>query len=107
MLLLCLCSLFTIHCSFFSVSLFNNNGRQYESKNTGFGNGDYCASVLFMPEKNEVPSVGTVFNESDVLEVVVNGNTGYVLRPNASLMVLDADTGAETDTVKWAVTKYW
>jgi hypothetical protein len=30
------------------------------------------------------------------------GGIGYILRGNASLMVLEADTGEATDTVKWA-----
>jgi hypothetical protein len=64
------------------------------------------ALLFFSCEKKDAPPTTGAVVERDAVDAVVAyaGNTGYVLRPGASLMVLNADTGAETDTVKWAVT---
>jgi hypothetical protein len=97
--------LFTIHGSLFRVSLSKivegNMNQKILASITAI-----IALLFFSCEKKDAsPAAGAVV-ESDAAEAVVAyaGNPGFVLRPNASLMVLEADTGSEADTVKWAVT---
>jgi hypothetical protein len=50
-----------------------------------------------VPEETDAAS-----NEADAVSVA--WKYGYILRVNASLMVLETDTGSETDKIKWQAT---
>jgi hypothetical protein len=58
-------------------------------------------------EVSERPDIGLDAADTDFIPVSTGsggGKTGYILRLNASLMVLETDTDSESDKTKWAVT---
>jgi hypothetical protein len=71
----------------FSFSCNKNANTQSSGNNS---NNSYDGSIE--PAFSSGPQPGTSYG----------GGTGYILRQNASLMTLEADTAAETDKAKWA-----
>jgi hypothetical protein len=59
-----------------------------------------ASALFFSCEKKE--NIGLQEGEGGAPAPVTSGwNTGYVIRSNGSLMILETDTGSETDKTKW------